>query len=124
MGSFYVAGYTKDEVTAGVHVYIANTFSEAVFEENKKLFSLESQGINLKEKPVIIYATRGSNSPPSRLIDKLGKYYCYIFLNEGARALAEKHGIGLRMIGEVEERDKAEDAILLVKSAYLTIIDT
>jgi len=26
MGILQVAGYTKDEVTAGVHVYIANTF--------------------------------------------------------------------------------------------------
>ncbi|RQD73144.1 MAG: hypothetical protein D5R97_09825 [Candidatus Syntrophonatronum acetioxidans] len=124
MGNFQVAGYTKDEVNAGVHVYIANTFSEAVFEENKKLFNLSSQGIHLKEVPVIIYATRGSNSPPSRLIDKLGKYYSYIFLNEGSRILAEKHGIGLRLIGEVEEGDKPEDAILLVKSAYVTTKDT
>ncbi|RQD77397.1 MAG: hypothetical protein D5R97_02500 [Candidatus Syntrophonatronum acetioxidans] len=119
MGIYYVAGYNKDEVVAGVHVYIVNTFSEAVFEENKKLFDLGSGGSNLKEEPVIIYASLGSNSPPSRLVDKLGKYYTYIFLNEGSKKLAEKHDIGLRLIGEVEEEDKPEDTILLVKSAYL-----
>lgn len=120
MARYYVAGYTKDEVTAGVHVYISHTISQAVFNENKEIFDLSLPVEELREVAVIIYASKGSNSPPSRLIDKLGKYYSYIFLNEGSRNLAQKHGIGLRLLGEVEEEEKPPDAFLLVRSAYIS----